>query len=172
MPNWCQNSLHVEGSTADLAKFKEEAQGYGPRYAPDSDHEKEREGKEVQRLNILNFHSLVPIPEETLEAGYNGRNSVSSGNPKPTSGYDMEYLLWGTKWGAQETSLDEYSDGLMYSFETAWAPPEKWLKHMAPMFPALRFDLSYEESDMEFRGRVVRRGAVVLLDECMEGEDY
>jgi len=58
MPNWCLNNLTITGPQADLEAFKTKAVGHSPWEEP--------EGKP----DMLNFHSLVPVPEEVLKSGY------------------------------------------------------------------------------------------------------
>jgi hypothetical protein len=88
MPNWCNNTLRVFGSDEDVRRFKEQAAGCSP-WTQSNESEQ----------NLLNFHSLVPIPPEILAAGYND------------AGYNWEREQWGCKWGACETQLvDEWED--------------------------------------------------------------
>jgi len=42
--------------------------------------------RSVEKANVLNFHSLVPVPAEILQAGYEAQ------------GYDWENNQWGCKW--------------------------------------------------------------------------
>src|ERR1035438_5932980 len=76
MPNWCQNNLTITGPEAEVQAFKAKAVGHSPWEEPEG----EPDG--------LNFHSLVPVPEEVLKAGYE------------SAGYDWEQKNWGCKWAA------------------------------------------------------------------------
>ena len=58
MPNWCLNKLTITGPEADVQAFKAKAVGHSPWEEPEGDPD------------ALNFHSLVPVPEEVLKAGY------------------------------------------------------------------------------------------------------
>ena len=58
MPNWCNNKLTVFGPDEDVERFKKTAIGNSPWHT------------EEEKKNVLNFHSLVPIPPEILSAGY------------------------------------------------------------------------------------------------------
>ena len=85
MPNWCYNKLTITGPEADVRSFKEKAAGPCPWLKPDE-----------TEVEVLNFHSLVPVPDEVLQAGYEA------------AGYDWERENWGCKWGADEPQiLDE-----------------------------------------------------------------
>jgi hypothetical protein len=77
--------------------------------------------------------------------------------------YDWRLAYWGTKWDLdQDCRLKELRSRLVYSFETAWAPPLEWLEVVAEKFPSLVFTLSYEEGGMGFTGKVRRRGTRLL----------
>jgi Ferredoxin-like domain in Api92-like protein len=94
-----------------------------------------------QEENLLNFHSLVPVPEEILAPGYDN------------AGHLWEAQNWGCKWGACETRILDEGDGLVvYQFDTPWSPPLQFLKRVAKQFPGLTFLLDYEEQSMGFKG--------------------
>jgi hypothetical protein len=84
MPNWCFNELTITGPAEDLKRFKERAAGLSP-WASASERVR----------NVLNFHSLVPVPDDIIQTGYD-----------PT-GYEWEIQNWGVKWGACDTQLNE-----------------------------------------------------------------
>ena len=145
MPNWCSNTLRVIGPSDEVKRFKEQAIGYGP-----------WSKVEKQEQNTLNFHSLVPIPPETLEAGYDD------------AGFHWERQNWGCKWGACDATVaDEWDGHLVYAFQTAWTPPVAFLEKLAPQWPRLTFVLDYEEIGMGFKGitKVVRDS---VEDHCIE----
>lgn len=145
MPNWCSNNLRVYGPETDVARFKEQATGYSP-----------WEHVMNQKQSVLNFHSLVPVPPEILEAGYND------------AGYNWEREQWGCKWGACEPELvDEWEGHLHYSFETAWTPPLVFLEKVARPWPMLKFLLDYEELSMGFKG-IAKAAGAVMEDHCID----
>ena len=76
---------------------------------------------------------------------------------------------WGTKWDANDTKVCD-SD---INFETAWSPPEAWLKKVAEKYTSLSFTLRYAEGGIGFSGvrEYVDGNLVTELDgEC--GEYY
>jgi hypothetical protein len=91
------------------------------------------DGEEV----ALSLHALVPEPD-TLD---------------DSEAADWRHREWGT---VRELTMDDLPDeaiGLFsYSFSTAWAPPVRWLRHVAPEFPELEFSLVYVEPNMGFAG--------------------
>ena len=145
MPNWCSNTLRVFSPDEDVSRFKQQAAGCSPwAKTPDEEH------------NVLNFHSLVPIPPEVIAAGYNN------------TGHDWEREHWGCRWGACETRLADEGDGqLMYDFDTAWAPPIPFLETLAPQWPTLKFLLDYEELSMGFKG-ITKAVGTVIEDHCVK----
>ena len=93
------------------------------------------------RQELLNFHSLFPIPQELLKGGFN------------QTAYEWERYNWGCKWGAREPQiLDEWSRGILYQFDTPWVPPTQLIEHVSKEWPELMFILEYEECGNGFRG--------------------
>jgi hypothetical protein len=138
MPNWCANKLTIIGPEADVRSFKEKATGRWPWSKPDE-----------TEVEMLNFHSLIPVPDEILKAGYD------------PAGYDWEVANWGCKWGADATTIvDEGGTCMIYEFYTAWSPPIKFLKKVAVQWPALQFVLSYEEPGVGYKGLAKFQGEV------------
>lgn len=114
------------------------------------------------------------------------RNLFAKFFPRPASQednwYDWNCANWGTKWDACELDIDVGSDTLR--FQTAWAPPEKWMEKVSKDYPELNFELAYSEWGMQFAGvSIYNNGKVVsetdievttdeVLDEDEEVEDY
>jgi len=147
MPNWCENSLIIEGDDNQLKEFRkavvatyEQRQHYLEPDLPDDVLE------ELRRLDkkegsILCFHRLVPVPEEILAKKYDD------------GGYHWELANWGCKWGACRPAVMEESQGyLVYTFDTPWTPPLKWLCTVAKQYPKFRFRLTCEEPGMKMQG--------------------
>jgi len=131
MPNWCNNHLTVKGESEEVQRFKLKAIGHGPWEKPPED----------EKPSPLNFHSLVPIPADVLQAGYEAK------------GFDWEVQNWGCRWGAGDAELvDDNGCELFYQFDTAWNPPIAFLKLAAKQWPLLIFILEYEEPGMAFKG--------------------
>lgn len=138
MPNWCANKLTVTGPAAEVLAFEDRALGHAPWL----------ESQELEeRPNVLNFHSLVPIPDEVLAAGYGD------------AGHNWEMENWGCKWGATEACiLDEWEGFIAYEFNTAWSPPLEFLQTAAKNWPNLTFVLEYEEPGAAFKGLAKFKG--------------
>lgn len=133
MPNWCANKLTITGPKAEVLAFKERAVGHPPWSRPE-------ELVSVEP-SALNFHSLVPVPDEVLAGGYE------------KAGYDWEKEHWGCKWGASEAGIvDQWEGFIAYEFNTAWSPPLEFLEALAVKWPNLMFVLEYEEPGCAFKG--------------------
>jgi hypothetical protein len=144
MPNWCNNKLTVFGPDEDVQRFKKNAIGNSPWHT------------EQEKKNVLNFHSLTPVPPEVVSAGYD------------QAGYEWELMNWGCKWGACSTELVEEREGhLTYFFDTAWSPPIPFLSKLAPQWSTLTFLLDYEEMGMGFKGITKVHGDAVE-DHCLD----
>src|SRR5436305_3570807 len=130
MPNWCLNKLTVTGPEADVQAFKTKAVGHSPWSKP-----------EEQKSEVLNFHSLLPIPDEVLKAGH------------AEAGKDWERANWGCKWGARDSTIPGEWDGYVeYEFYSAWTPPIEFFQTIAVQWPTLTFIPEYEEPGMAFKG--------------------
>jgi hypothetical protein len=73
--------------------------------------------------------------------------------PYPKGKWDYDWCVknWGTKWGACNTVVKE-GKKLTYEFQTAWSPPETWIRKVSKIYPALEFKLWYWEGGMGFKG--------------------
>jgi len=144
MPNWCHNKLTIAGPEADVRSFKEKAAGRCPWMKPEETEEE-----------ALNFHSLIPVPDEVLKAGYEA------------AGYDWERTNWGCKWGAENPMLlDEGGTCLIYEFDTAWSPPMEFLQSVSKQWSNLTLILEYEEPGVGFKG-LAKFQAEIHEDHCI-----
>ena len=145
MANMCENYLRISGPADDVGRFKERAMGYSPWHMPVSGEAPEP----------LNFHSLLPIPDEVLAAGYHA------------AGYEWEYEHWGCKWGACGSRIvDDWDEGLLYEFDSAWSPPLQFIEQVSRQWPTLVFVLEYEESGDGYKG-LAKAEAGTLEDHCI-----
>ena len=145
MPNWCLNKLTVLGPELEVDAFRKRAVGHSP-------WPRFQDGEN----NLLNLHSLVPIPPEVLAAGY---DSV---------GANWEREHWGCVCGAFETAIvDEWEGLVVYEFQTAWMPPIQFLENIAKQFPDLTFLLDYNEPDAGFKG-IAKFKSEVKEDHCIK----
>jgi len=145
MPNHCGNRLTVTGDFKDRQAFVEAV-----REKPESDETKSDE------LSALDFDQILPQPEDVdrwvdPEARSRGPMAILFGTSGGWYGWRCKY--WGTKWGAYEVELKHDEKETVFTFQTAWAPPnENLMNAMAAKFPNVKLDLRYAERGCEFYG--------------------
>ncbi len=126
MPAWVQNQLVVKGPAKKISKFKKQAVGFNAWGKP----------TKKTKPSPLNFHSLVPIPDDVLKQEYS------------PVGNDWEWKNWGCKWGSCEAKLIQDSGFfILYRFTTPWSPPDRFLKKLGVLWPDLTFVLDYIASE-------------------------
>ena len=126
MPNWCMNTMIINGDPKKVAEFVED---HKMTFTDDR-------GEEVE--NVLDFNKDVPMPESEKDNWYN---------------WSCEN--WGTKWNACEASYHFRSEKeVFYNFDTAWSPPVSWFERAVQAYPDLEFEIQWEEGGMAFAGRM------------------
>jgi len=62
---------------------------------------------------------------------------------------------WGTKWDALNPIVQTHKKNkIIIMFDTAWSPPDNWLKHIHLMFPQLQFNLVWIDEDFPSCGYI------------------
>ena len=146
MPNLCFNWLTVSGPAEEVVRFQQQAVGFWPWGPPESG----------EAPNVLNFHSLVPIPPEVLAAGYKA------------AGQTWEFEHWSCHVGARHAAVvDQWEGGLVYQFLTDWTPAVRFVEEVSRAWVALVFVLSYQEPRAAFEG-LASAHAGTLEDHCVE----
>jgi len=131
MPNWCSNILEINGDKDILSSFRKAAVGFSPWEIPWPD----------QKPDVLNFHSLMPIPVRVIKAGYDRK------------GFAWETTHWGCKWGACDSKVFESKPTrITYAFDTAWFPPLKFLERISKDWPRLVFRIEFRGECGDFAG--------------------
>lgn len=168
MPNWCNNSLFVEGDLNELEDFKSKV------LIP---HEHIKDSMDFTMEN------LYPTPPELLEMTspvmWRGEADDAEGKAEfekmvselesrygYTDWYGWRIANWGCKWDANDSYVDEYdSECLGIDYTTAWSPNEGWIKYASEKYPNLKFRLSYEEPGVGFCGLLICEGGEVVSAE-------
>ena len=146
MPNWCENTLTVEGAEKDVQRFKQLAKP-----------------KATHACADLSLASLYPIPVGVYLGDLGPEETQMYGK---NNWRDWCVTHWGTKWDADATLTNELPDFLVYEFESAWSPPVAWLTKVAQDFPRLRFTLIYDEPGMGFAGTAIADKGKLIVDTC------
>jgi hypothetical protein len=126
---------------------------------------------EEQPLTMGNF---FPTPKELLECeAPNKKNPLSMVKKYGAKDwYDWQLKIWGTKWDiSDEACLTiENSKTIWYDFDSAWGPPDAFVKNVAKLFPKLTFTLEYSEPGMVFSGDLKVVGENIIAENYKEGE--
>lgn len=137
MPNWCSNTLIIDGDREALDDFLA------------------RNGKS------LDFNDYVPYPlrYEIMDALAKcfGKQGISIIDGFNRGGYEWCIDHWGTKWNVNPDAIffNDTGHSLVFSLLTAWSPPEGAIKAMSKAFPDLEFTLEFEDEFCNFWGTSV-----------------
>ena len=166
MPNWCSNTVIVDGEKKEVARFV--------KYVEDASTEAS-----------FSFRAVLPMPtelEDTISPtrivtqkeydNYEPPDVVSLfdiGKPitkKMSARFIAKYGTdnwcdwanenWGTKWdvAGKEIQANLETTHLNYSFDTAWGPPNGIYEELVKQFPMLTINWHYSEPDMEVFGNL------------------
>ncbi len=156
MPNWCNNSLTISSHDGeDLNQF----------YLNNKTEE-----------NELDFNCICPIPSELMNIeSLNNLDDIKKQELIDKYGFSDWYNWcnnnWGTKWNTSDVNYNKYDDQLVYSFNTAWGPPNAWFIKLTEKYTDLEIRLEYEESGMDFAGFMDYSDGV-LSDESYSLSDH
>lgn len=151
MPNWCSNSIEINGDKDTIACLK---------YALDAIPE----NKGKREIGV--FKALIGIPSSMSEEQYDA------------DWYETNCSYYGTKWDIDydEWGFDFDDEYIHFSCETAWSPPIHFLQNLMSMYKGLtECSIEYEEPGVDFAGRAVitrdENGDLVFEDdECSYNE--
>lgn len=127
-----------------------------------------RERLEVSRRRKREEIGLQYFDEDGIQARW---LSFGALDPLPGTGADSTAVVlgqadrWGTKWEPQEPEREMTDDALIYRFNTAWTPPDRWLMRIARWYPELTFRLAAEEADSDIARVIVIQGGDVTVDD-------
>jgi len=149
MPNWCNNTITIQGNTETLKTLWEEAQTAGS-YTDD-------DGEQVVQFGLLN--AMVRQPHV-----FDDGESNDSVMP---AWYGWRVSNWGTKWDIGDDGLEFTDNGdgtasITGWFDSAWAPPIEALNTFADDMDGVSIELFYHEPGMCFVGYYSSEG----------GDDY
>jgi Ferredoxin-like domain in Api92-like protein len=162
MPNWCYNSLSVEGSKEDISAIKKQLnQPYTKQHDQWNPETNEMEVKDYTYSNpIFAFHNIYNhkqdgvSDEEYIKQPDHTLPIAEQMEFKTNDWYSWNVRNWGTKWDVgvgddneyPETELmEEDETSLAYRFNTAWSPPLPAIEALSAQYPDVEFNLSYEE---------------------------
>ena len=143
MPNWCSNSISIQGASNTIKTLWEEANKEGSGLL----NAMKPMPKELE-------DTTSPTPQEG-QAGYKG--------PQPTvdgfdNWYDWRVSNWGTKWDIDPKEGLEFTDNgdgtaqISGWFESAWAPPIEAYNTFIEDMDGCSLIADYHEPGMDFAG--------------------
>ena len=128
MPNWCNNSITIQGPIETIKPLWEEATA---------------EGDDNGLLDAMH-----PMPKEL--------HNTTSPSDGP-NWYNWRVDNWSTKWEVSTEGLEFIDNGdgtaaITGWFDSAWAPPIGAYEHFADMMDNCSIEASYFEPGMDFAG--------------------
>jgi hypothetical protein len=145
MPNWCNNTLIVEGNVEDLQKIKSLL---------------------INDKGEFSFNCAVPQPDNLYQDSLSSDKEMELNAKGIPNWYNWTKSYWGTKWDACYSDVDVDDDNeIRINFQTAWSPPSDWLYGFFKKLEGIEVSvqLLYDEPGMDFAGSIVRE---------MDGEVY
>jgi len=135
MPNWCNNTITIQGPTDTLKPLWDE----------------------TQKTGLL--QAMKPMPKELENTT---SPAPQEGEPQPLvdgfdNWYDWRVANWGTKWDVDTEGL-EYTDNgdgtavISGYFESAWSPPIDAYQTFCDDMDNCSLDAYYDEGGMDFAG--------------------
>jgi hypothetical protein len=143
MPNWCSNTVSVSGDAADISEFKNwlgEGKGLLTKINPTP--------KQLTET-VSGFHG-DPEKQKALEA----QEKINLEQFGFKNWYDWNIGNWGTKWDL-DVDIDDFNTTdteVLFSFESAWSPPQLAISALATKFNKLTIRHSFFEEGVGFVG--------------------
>lgn len=133
MPNWCSNEVLITGpadAVAEVVAFV-------------------GDGKNL-------FNKIIPMPDILHDSEAPQRDEDKAAAAITACGYPDWYSWsnanWGTKWDV-DVQPDTVEPGkVMYSFSTAWSPPEPVIEELAAKFPRVSIEHFFNEEGADYSG--------------------
>jgi len=149
MPNWCFNTLSVDGDASSIAKFRE--------WLNDEP---------------LTLQKIKPMPAELEDTtsptpkGQEEKAAMLTEKYGASDWYTWHINNWGTKWDIEANEEEGSSDetNIMFWFDSAWAPPTNAIAELGKLFPNLSLRLNYREDGCQFAGVMTVNGDEVFDD--------
>jgi len=140
MPNWCNNTITIQGPTDTLKPLWDEAQKTGLLNA-------------IKPMPKELEDTTSPTPEKG-QAGYKGPQPVIDGF---TNWYDWRVQNWGCKWDVDADGLEYVDNGdgtasIAGWFDSPWGPPIEAYNTFCDDMANCSLEAFYEEGGMDFAG--------------------
>jgi hypothetical protein len=162
MPNWCYNTLTIQGPREQLDSIKNRLNSPFTR-----DHENwDMQSQSMQTKTytysnpVFSFWNICK-PDDLdayMKQPEHNPNSSFEDMFKGDDWYSWNTRNWGTKWDVSVSDDDKYPDTeliedmnngedqwLVYRFNTAWSPPHPAVQKLSALVPNCVVTLDYEE---------------------------
>ena len=141
MPNWCENSLLIQGPEELIEDFINTVQ--------DENHS--------EKFELAN--TLMPMPE-ILQGGEaperdeeKAEKAIAETGHRDWYDWANDDNNWGTKWGDCETDLWITEEKIAGYYQTAWGPLSiPFWEEVSKRYPTLQIAIGYREEGMAFEG--------------------
>ena len=166
MPNWCYNTLTIQGPKDQIDSIKDRLnKPFVQKHDSWNKDTGEMEVKDTSYSNpVFAFHNIYNhiedgVSEETYLAQPDHSIPLSEQLMfKGNFWYDWNVRNWGTKWDVAKRDDDEWPDTellehmskdedqwLVYKFNTAWSPPSEAMAKLSALVPNCVITLDFEE---------------------------
>lgn len=91
--------------------------------------------EDEKEITFVDFKKTIPPPANMFEGSSGDKERKMCKEQGIPNWYDWQTENWGTKWNAYNTKITlEYSDIIVFEFQTAWYCPEPIFKKWIEMF--------------------------------------
>ena len=99
--------------------------------------------------SVFDFEQIIPHPKvlslvHKENDSKDGLNSEISARHPNRQWYDFQSSVWGTKWNACHTEVEQRDGTLIYRFNTAWDAPRRIAEALIRMQKTILQDISIE----------------------------
>lgn len=179
MPNWVYNTITVKGNKEDIAKMMNDAvkgengimnlSSWFP--VPETfikyDTTNYPDGKGL-KVGEDWYDGLGPhegkVTEELIEE-FKQATKEQREKYGVVGWYDYNVLMYGCKWNSELNIEEQYDEEIVFTAETPWGSPERWVKRMSEKYPELTFHLYAEYEDNWWEDKYYQAG-----EEACNGE--
>jgi hypothetical protein len=142
MPNWCNNTLTLEGDKQEIQQVKHLL------------------FKDPVNCKEFSFNCAVPQPDNLYREPLSSDKEIELNAQGIPNWYNWNNRNWGTKWDAcNEFDTQVENNKIVIYFDSAWSPPTEWFySFLEKIDPSneIRVELQYFEIGMDFAGSYFR----------------
>ena len=152
MPNWCTNTLVIQGDPEDMEQLVRIVEGDSTSFS---------------------LSSVIKMPEELKDQSSPVRDEVVGKSNLEKYGakdwYDWAVKNWSTKWDVDARIVSDITSPMLpglrtitYEFDSAWTPPLNVYDVLAARFPNTNIYSFWDESGCDFAGyRMYKNGELL-----------